>query len=669
MTYALTLDFETRSRVNLKDSGVDRYTSDLSTDIICCSFVRKDTGQSWLWFAKDGFLPPHIRIQILGANEIEAHNARFDQSIYECIAVEDYNFPIIAKTKWVCTSAQCRVNALPAGLDLATRAVNAKHKKDHKGMALIRKLSIPHKVTGEFNTDPKLIQEMGDYCLTDSVATVGLSKMLRELSPNDKRDWQVNERINDRGVKIDRELATLAQNYAKEEKAAISYKLSELTNGRVDSPTKTRAALDLIMTIYASIPEVMKAVEKKTEAGEPQKYTLDKAARSQLLELEGIDDHTRQMITLIDEGGRSSVSKFKRMCNMAMEDTDRVHGAFVFAGAGQTQRYASRGLQMHNMARKCFGADAAEIIVGKMRQYAHIAIAGRSTMDTLAMLLRPAIIPDTGKVFVVGDWSAIEARVLPWLANSAGGEKVLDIFRSGRDIYVETAAGMGIDDRFIGKVANLSLGYGGANGAFNAMAKNYGLSLTDSQVTVIVRKWRDSNPWARVFWNALEHAATRALKKPNTLFEAGRVNYIFIPQLLGGTLICVLPNGTVIQYPKARLEKDSRGNLGVTAMKASVQPKADETGDWPRMRLWGGFLAENVSQAVSGCLLRDLLAALDAEYFPVVGHVHDEVIIEVDECDALDTAEDLQQYMEFTPDWAAGLPLKAVPEIMARYGK
>ena len=202
------LDFETRSRVDLKACGADIYASDPSTDIICCSFINKNTGFKWLWF-KGEPMPDGLYTTLQEADEIEAHNARFDQLIYEYIAVEDYGFPPIKKEKWVCTAALCRVNALPASLDMATRAANSKAKKDFTGSALIRKLSIPSK-DGSFNEDPALIKQMGAYCMSDSVAMVGLTKTLRPLFDMDKRDWQVNERINDRGVLVDIELAQLA---------------------------------------------------------------------------------------------------------------------------------------------------------------------------------------------------------------------------------------------------------------------------------------------------------------------------------------------------------------------------------------------------------------------------------------------------------------------------
>ena len=661
----VSLDFETRSRVDLKACGADNYASDPSTDIICCSFINTDNGQKWLWFAGDK-IPAELIAALELADTIEAHNARFDQMIYEYIAVDDYGFPVLNKEKWVCTAAQCRVNALPSSLDLATRASNAKFKKDHSGTALISKLCIPDKKTGEFNTDPDLLVKMGKYCMRDSEAMVSMVSNLRPMSVADKRDWQVNERINDRGVLVDIEMAELAQQYAAIEKDELGVALSKLTDGAITKVTQTKRLLDILKEAFKGSGKLIKCI---TKASDPTKFTLDKAARGQLLELgdEILASNYRDVIELIDQGGNSSVSKFTSMLNRGDPETGRVHGAFIFAGAGQTQRYSSKGLQMHNMRRDCYSADDAEIIKTTMKQGGDVTqVSDLSVMDTLARLLRPTIIPAKGHKFVVGDWSAIEARVLPWLSNSAGGDKALQVFRDGVDVYIKTAIAMGLKekDRQIGKVANLSLGFGGAVGAFQAMAKNYGLSLPDSEVQVYVNGWRDANQWAMKFWRQLELASVNAVRNPTEVYKAGRVRYIYIPNILGGTLMCILPNATVIQYPYAKIEKG-----GVTAMKASVQPKADSDDEWPRMSLWGGFLAENITQATAACLLREVLADLDLDDLPVVGHVHDEVIMEVHESEIEDHIFWLQEAMETCPEWAEGLPLNAEPAVMDRYGK
>ena len=648
----IALDFETRSNINLKLCGTDVYASDPSTDILMCSFINKDNGQEWLWYAGTE-APADLCLALQSAVEIEAHNARFDQLIYEYIAI-DYGFPLIPKEKWVCTAAACRVNALPANLDGATRAANAKHKKDHSGAALIRQLCIPDR-DGNFNSDPALMRKMGNYCLKDSRAMVSLTQQLRPLSEADKRDWQINERINDRGIMIDRDLAALAEDYADMEKYELGQKLKKLTDGYITKVTQTKRLLERFKVLFADDREFMACITKE------DKFTLDKAARSQLLELD-LDPHYREVIQLIDNGGNSSVAKFTSMLNRADPETGRVHGAFIFAGAGQTQRYSSKGLQLHNMRRDCYDAETTEMLKGYMEEDEQIdGMMNENMLDVLAKLLRPAIIPAPGHKFVVGDWSAIEARVLPWLADSMGGEGVLNVFWNREDIYMTTAATLGIDDRQIGKVANLSLGYGGALGAFQAMAKNYGLNMPDVQVLGVVRRWRRGNKWAVTFWAELAAATVKAVRVPGTVQYVGRIRYVYV-DILGGTLMCVLPNDTVIQYPYARIEKGV-----VTCMKASVQPKADSDDEWPRMRLWGGFLAENVTQATAACLLRDLLYEM-SEY-PVVGHCHDEVILEVEDEEVKLVCAELKEYMETCPSWAKGLPLSAEPVVMERYGK
>ena len=620
----MSLDFETRSRADLKKVGADNYAQHLSTEILCCSFrLRDDTGDvnSWLWYADD-YVDGDLYWAIAGADVIEAHNARFDQLIYECIAVEDHDFPELPAEKWRCTAAQCRVNAFPATLDGATRAMNARHKKDHRGSALIRKLSKPQK-DGTFNDDPELMWQMGAYCEQDSLATEGLALSLRPMLDTDQEDWQVNERINDRGIRIDRELATLAQSYAADEKAELGDRLSSLTNGAVRNVTETRKLLLLIMAEFSEGP-VFDALKKpRKKPTDPVKFSLDKNIREDLLALPQLDGDLREAVDLIHQGGSTSVAKFTAMLERADPETDRVHGAFVFAGAGQTQRYASRGLQLQNMRRDCFSAEDAEMYLQDMRDDMQLP---SPVIDTLARLLRPAVIPSVGCKFVVGDWSAIEARVLPWLSDSKGGRSVLDIFIDGRDIYVETANEMGKYDRQTGKV--------------------------------------EANKWAKDFWDALEHATIKAVRAPNKVFTAGRIRYIYVAGLLDGTLLCILPNDSVIQYPKAKIE-----NGLVTCMKASVQPRADSDEQWPRMQLWGGFLAENVTQATSACLLREALRDMVDAGAPVVAHAHDEIILDVPEAETDFWKETLQDMMEFVPDWANGLPLKAEPEVMDRYGK
>jgi len=663
----IILDFETRSRMPIA-AGAYNYASDASTDILCLGVICEGTGNEWLWYPSDGPLPYDLTAAIQAADLIKAHNATFDKLIWEFVGVDDYAFPELPANRWYCTSAQCRVNALPSSLDNATRAVGVKMRKDRRGAQLIKLLSIPND-DGTFNTDPSALKEMGDYCLQDCRATLDLSQSIRQMTPQEHADWLLTEDVNERGAKVDVELARLALDYAEDEKLAIAEALTEITGGAITKHTQAVRARNWVIEQCGGDDIAAGIVAELTVFKDGvKKLSMDKAIRSNLLLKAAsgdltIPDNVLDVIELIDQGSKSSVSKFQRMVELADPDDHRVRGAFVFAGAGQTQRFASRGLQMHNMRRDCWGAEEAIAIKQDMAENYELD----NVMNTLSKLLRPTIIPDTGKVFVVGDWSAIEGRVLPWLTNDPDAEVVLDVFRSGEDIYMHTAAAMRIDDRFIGKVATLALGYQGAVGAFNVMAKAYGLALPEAQVIAIVKKWRNANQWAVNFWRECERAVIKAMRKPATYVPCGRCQFIFIEGLIGGTLIGVLPDGTMLQYPRAKLEYVETqwgGKHQVSYMKASLTPKADAKA-WPRATLYGGIIAENLTQAVAGCLLRYSLRQLD----DVVLHVHDEIVLEVPSDIADHSMTTLQTVMETEPDWAEGLPLKAEPVIMERYGK
>lgn len=286
---------------------------------------------------------------------------------------------------------------------------------------------------------------------------------------------------------------------------------------------------------------------------------------------------------------------------------------------------------------------------------------GRRVTDVLRGMLRPALTPAPGKKFVVADWSAIEGRVNPWLAASKAGDAKLDIFRNKLDPYkVNAAATYGVaydavtdEQRQVGKVQELALGFAGGVGAFAAMGRAYGVHIGEVQAKRIVDAWRRANPWSVPAWQNLEEAYTRAMRNKGYEFSAGRVAYYFD----GLHLWYVLPSGRVLCYPYARLESE-----GVTYAKASWKPAADAK-EWPRARLWKGLACENITQATANDILRAALRNLDN----VVLHVHDEIVIETDKPE--DVKAELSRIMSDSPAWASDLPLTAEVKIMSRYEK
>ena len=652
----MIIDFETRSRCDLKTTGADKYAASPTTEVLCMGWMMQGDYHAAVWVPAHGGPPDLLRDALEdGTCLIAAHNARFDQLIYEYLMVNDYGFPPIKQERWYCTSAQARLNGLPANLDDATRAIDAHHKKSHRGSYLIKQLCIPAKETGQFNSAPALMDELYRYCAQDVMATSSLIKNTRRMSDVEHRDWLANERINDRGVRIDTELAELCMSYAAAERDAINAELTGLTAGAVTRYTQGKRIKDwALATQGAELADMMSVVRD----GVP-KISLDKGVRAKVLDAAdagelNLDDRVYNVFAALDDGNKSSVSKYKTMLARA-EDDGRVRGSFVYAGC-QTVRFSSRGLQLHNMRRDAMLASDAVLTKAMMSQGHQLS----DVMTQLARLLRPTLIPQDGHVYVAGDWSSIESRALAYIADDPVADVKLKEFKQGKDMYLRAADDIGKPgERQLGKVIELSMGYGGGVGAFKAMARNYNINLPDDEINDHKNAWRVSNSWAPELWARLEKQAKWAINHPDKKAKVSRgIVYYFTPDLMGGTLICELPDGTLLSYPQARVEDQQ-----ITAMKAAYGMPADAT-EWPRYSLWGGLLAENVTQAFCAALLRSALFKVDA-----VMHVHDEIILEVPTAEGQQCADMLQKIMETPPKWAEGLPLVAEPEILTRYGK
>ena len=644
----LWLDFETRSRCDLSAKGVYNYAQDASTDVLCMSYAFDD--DEVVTWTPDQPFPDAVRHH---KGAIFAHNAAFERLIFWYVL--QINFDL---TQFYCTATQARANCLPGSLEDVGRAISSNMRKDHRGSQLIRALSIP-RADGSFNDSPELMAEMIAYCEQDVRAMREISKAMRPLSDQELADYHTNERINDRGVLLDLPLAHAAIRYASVELEEIETLVADLTQGEIQSvrsPRMKQWVMDRVGPQALKMMEVYKDGEKK--------YSIDKSIRANLLAFaeenpDEIPATVADVIQCADDLWASSVAKFSRLASLADEDDHRVRGAFVFAGGSATGRASSYGAQVHNFTRKC--ADDPEAVRHAMvRGHSITPRFGKRVTDVLKGMLRPALIPAPGKQFVAADWSAVEARVTAWASADPQADEVLQVFRDGRDIYKREAAGIyrvpedSVDkeQRQIGKVAILSLGFGGAVGAFSAMGRAYGVYMEESDSRRIVDAWRRANAWAVRYWDKLENAYTRALRNPGREFTAGRVTYLYD----GRHLWYALPSGRILCYPFAKFEGDE-----ITYVKAAWKPAADAT-EWPRARLWRGLACENITQAVANDLLRHALRQLD----DVVLHVHDEIVLETADPDAPNT---LQQVMCTPPDWAAGLPLSAEVETMSRYGK
>jgi DNA polymerase len=502
--------------------------------------------------------------------------------------------------------------------------------------------------------------EMVAYCEQDVRAMRAISLAMRELSNEELLDYHVSERINDRGVLLDKPLAEAAVRYAGDELAEIENLVAEITEGEITSVRSPR----MREWVLARVGDQAKKLMESYKDGE-KKYSIDKTVRANLLILadenpDEIPAEVADVIQCADDLWASSVAKFKRLAELADEEDSRVRGAFVFAGGSATGRASSYGAQVHNFTRKC-AKDPDTVRHAMVRGHQIVPTYGRRVTDVLKGMLRPSLIPERGKSLVVADWAAIEARVNPWLSNCEAGERKLELFRQGEDVYKVNASAtfhvpveaVNGDQRQIGKVQELACGFAGGVGAFAAMGRAYGILLPEAEAKRMVNGWRLANSWAVPYWQNLESAYTRAMRNKGHEFSAGRVTYLFD----GLHLWYALPSGRVLCYPFAKLDAD-----GVTYAKASWKPAADAK-EWPRARLWKGLACENITQAVANDLLRHSLRHLD----DVVLHVHDEIVIETSDPEF--ATKEMERVMCSTPEWATGIPMNIEVQTMTRYGK
>ena len=649
----LWCDFETRSRCDLPARGVYNYMQDASTEVLCMSYAFDDEGVQ-TWVPSEQPFPQKVSDAILSGVQIRAHNAAFERLLFWYVICPDFKAPEPAMEQFYCTATQARANCAPGSLEDVGRFAGASMKKDHRGAALIRALSVPQ-ADGNFREDAGLMAEMIRYCETDVLAMRAFSKAMRDLTDEELADYHINERINDRGVRLDVPLAKAAVAYAAAELEDIQTTFREITGlTSIRSPRMRE-------WVWERVGPEARRLMTTWKDGEA-KVSIDKTVRANLLAVEGhseISPEVREVVQCADDVWASSVAKFERAAQLADVADYRVRGAFVFCGGSATGRASSFGLQVHNFPRRC--ADEPELTRQAMvRRHAIVPQFGKRVTDVLKSMLRPALIPAKGKKLVVADWASIEARVTPWCSGKPGEAK-LDLFRKGEDVYKVNAAAtfqcmldeVTKDQRQVGKVQELACGFAGGVGAFAAMGRAYGIVLPESEARKMVDGWRRANAWAAPYWFDLEVAYTRAIRNPKTQMVAGRVTYYYD----GIHLWYSLPSGRVLCYPHALLEED-----GVTYAKAAWKPAADAK-QWPRARLWKGLACENITQATAADILRHALRQLP----DVVLHVHDEIVIETDQPE--DVLEQMQRVMSTPPAWAEGLPLAAEASIMDRYGK
>ena len=652
------LDFETRSDSDITEVGAWNYARDPSTQVLMLAYCFPPAKQIHIWYPHAPF-PPQLHQVIERGAQLYAWNAAFDRKIWDFVLANDFDVVVPRADQWHCAAAIARANGLPGKLVHAVEYLFGPEeevvKAKYQGHALIKLFSVQHRHPNEH---PVQWKEFTDYCRNDVDAMRRILYYCNPLPEESRQVYLVNEEVNDRGIRIDKDFAVAATAWHKNEVEYIKNQVYAFTRLR------TLQGSNIIKWIYKRLPE---SIQSLMHSDNKSGFSLDESTRLNLLENE-LPSEVEEVIKLINSAQSSSTAKFGRMAARSDLEDDRIHDAFTYCGALTTGRFSSLGIQIHNLPRDTHKNPEVfrELVINGLT-------STPESIKQLRSMLRPTLIAAPKHQFVSGDWSQIEGRMNPWLSMRRDAEGILDAYRNpNRDVYLETAQqilGRPADGSFerlvYGKVPSLALGYGGGYRAFVAMAKNYNVSTIDEPTAQgIVSTWRAENLWAVKWWNMLERAAKTALRSKRVT-ECGRLNIYWIDDF-SGSLVIQLPSGRTLTYPTARIELDSMDRSTVTVARTARTPKKGEP--WPRRELWGGLICENVTQAAAADILMHSLLAKSLQKY-IVGHIHDEIILEVPDHLVGHYKEQLEAEMIRLPKWAGELPIAAEVWAARRYKK
>jgi DNA polymerase len=689
------IDFETKSAADLLKVGSDVYSQHESTDALCLAYAFNDEPVG-LWTPDDDDSKVHVPLMrvldhVDAGKKVIAHNiGGFELLVWNNVMTLKYGWPELKVEQSECTMAMAYAMALPGSLDDASRAAGIPYQKDMAGHRVMLQLSQPRGFTKdgqpiwwEKKDHPEKFEQLYNYCKQDVEVERALKKRLMKLSPYEQKVWELDFKINRRGVYVDRLAARIAVELVESEKVRLNNKIREVTGNAVAMCTATGQLSDWLKSKGLNVPSVAKADVVDMLKGE-----LPADARAALL--------------LRQEAAKTSTAKLQAMLNGASVG-GRMRGLFQYSGAS-TRRWAGRRVQLQNLPRPSIEQEQIEEIFELLNRYGvkasdKIRGMGLLPMSAVSDCIRGFLRAQPGKDLIACDFSAIEARVIAWLA---GQENVLEVFREGGKIYELTAAGIyGVKKeeitkqdprRQVGKVAVLALGFQGGVGALQTMARAYNVKIepayeilrrraTDEHVKkadfvykmngkkhdislkefyasdFIKQFWREANPIIVGYWDQLNTAAILAVENPGRAYSAGAKGREVTYKKNGSFLWARLPSGGVLCYPYPRIDsiaafENSEKKPTLTCMGVDSYTKK-----WMRYANYGGLLSENNTQAIARDLLVHAMFNLEQKNYPIVMHIHDEVVCEVPK--TFGSLEEVEKIISVTPDWAKGLPVAA----------
>ncbi len=652
----LHIDIETYSSVDIKTSGIYKYAESLDFEILIVCYKLNDNPIQRIALALGEELPQEFITYLFDKNTLKlAHNAMFERV---CLGAVGYKIP---PEQWECTSVKALYCGLPASLEQVSMALKlGDDGKSAEGKKLIAFFSVPQR-GGKRNMPkdyPEKFEEFIDYCVQDVVAECKIDEVLgeHEVCDFERNNYFLDQHINDHGIKVDLAFAQAAYELDLGFKEICIGRLKELTG--LTNPNSPKQLIDWLNLAQDKI--TISSVAKEN----PQYLELTKNASGAVSEV----------LKLREAISKTSVKKFTAMLCAACED-DYIRGCFQFYGANKTGRFAGRIVQFQNLPinkylkhnDKVDTIDLARDIIARNDLELAIMIYGNKIPNVLSEMIRPALIASDGKTFDVSDFSAIEARILSWLAAE---EWRMEVFATHGKIYEAAAVQMfnvpielvtkDSDYRMRAKNGELALGYGGSLGAMQRMAGPK-TTLTESDMKDIVRIWRKVNPKIVRCWNDFNNAAIESVVDKCKV-EPGYRGVSF--EFDGKTMRMNLPSGRSISYYDAKLKKGKFDGPAIAYKNIDQKTKK-----WWDTDTYGGKLVENAVQAISRDVLVYSMQNLHTAGFEICIHVHDEVVCEVDETIADSELVRMENIMKQNIPWAPDLILGAAGYTTKYYKK
>lgn len=638
MSRVLHIDLETYSDIDIGKCGAYRYVDSPNFEILLLAYAYDDEPVTVIDLAQNEAIPKDVLAGISdeGVTKV-AHNAAFER-----VCLSKYLNKRLDPKAWHCTMVHALSLGFPASLADVGKALNLEEDKQKMavGKRLITYFCKPCKPTqanGQRTRnyphhDPEKWDLFKEYNRQDVVTEQAIYDRLMKfpLPESEQILYCLDQSINDYGIGVDTDLMDKVIGYSKDYETQMRKECEELTGG-------------------INIHSIVQLKQWLTEQEGRQIDSLTKDDVDQLLKLD-LKPSSKRILELRQETGKTSVKKYEAFERSICSD-GRIHGAFQFYGAGRTGRWAGRLIQPQNFPRNAFEDIALARQMVKSARWDEIEMLYGSMNDVFSTLIRTLIVPPEGMTFAIADYSAIEARVVAWMADEKWRQ---DVFANGGDIYCMSATqmfgvpvekhGQNSHLRKKGKVAELACGYGGGVGALRKMGGEQ-MGLTEKEMDDIVKKWRRSSPHVVKLWRELGNAAIEAIDTRLRVKCRHGVSFKYAK----GILFMQLPSGRSLAYVQPRYDGRELTYMGMN----------QTTRKWERTKTWGGKLTENLIQAIARDCLAVSMSKIQQPGYHIVMHVHDEVIVEVPEDDAEGHLKRIEELMGEPIEWAPGLLLTA----------